>query len=178
MVRSLSCCTLMGTAALLTGCTFIKSPEFGLVGVEQTERTGDAAVLLFHLEATNDNKRELPLRRARYWLTLDGEEVFRGERTAEATVREFGTQPFDLPVVVRADRFDLSRLDASGALPFELSGKVEYLTPGRLADVLFDQGLHRPKAKISVRGMLEVGPEPAGSDTAGDAGDGEGEPAP
>lgn len=144
-------------AALLGGCTFYSEPTFELVAAQEIERTPEATVLRFTLLATNGNEEALPLRRTKYTLRLDGREVFRGQRSAFATIPAYGTQPVVLPAVIRAEDFDLSRLD-SGELRFGLSGSVEYQTPGQFAEVLFDTGVRRPKASIGIRGMLDLEP--------------------
>ena len=146
----------LALALLLPACSAYETPRFEVVGVRETDRTAEAAVLTFTLAATNRNEVELPLRETTYTLTLDGTRVFEGERSAAATVRAFGTQAFTLPATVPADRFDLTRLDEGGALPYRLEGVVSYQTPGEFAEVLFDAGVRRPKAPIVVRGIIDI----------------------
>ena len=147
---------LAAALACLTGCSAYRSPRFEVVGVEEVERTEDAIVLNFALSAKNLNQEPLPLRRADYRLVLDGVEVFRGSRSAEAVVRRFGEQSIVLPAVVPADRFDLGRFESDAELPYRLRGRVEYITPGELAEVLFDTGIRRTKASIAVEGVIDL----------------------
>jgi len=147
--------TLIALAAL-AGCSSYEAPRFEVIAVQETERTAEAAVLTFTIAARNRNAVGLPLRVTRYALTLDGTPVFEGERSPEATVRPFGSQTFMLPVSVPAERFDLARLDASGDLPYRMTGEVRYQTPGELAEVLFDAGVRRPTAPLTLSGRIAL----------------------
>ena len=148
---------LIGT---LTGCSAVRAPGFSVVAVRETERTDRAVVLGFTIEAVNPNDVALPLRRASYTLTLDGERVFSGSRIARATVPRYGRQRFELPAVVPADRIDPTRFDRPGDMPYTLDGTVQYQRPGRLAEFLFDINLRRPKAPLHLRGTLDLPGEP------------------
>ncbi|MEM1184561.1 MAG: LEA type 2 family protein [Planctomycetota bacterium] len=148
--------TLAWSVALLGGCSTYEAPRFQVVAVQETERSAQASVLTFTITANNRNDVDLPLRETRYQLELDGVSVFQGERSPQATVRAFGTQSFRLPVTVSAEDFDLSRLDSGGDLPYRLDGSVSYQTPGELAEVLFDAGFRRPKARLMLRGRISL----------------------
>ncbi len=151
---------LLAALALLPACSAYEDPGFQVIAVQETDRTEDAAVLTFTISARNRNEVPIPLREAVYTLELDGQTVFTGQRSAEATIRRFGAQTFELPAVVPAAVFDLSRLGSPGGdrpdLPYRLTGAVEYQTPGELADVLFDTGVRRPRAPIDLSGLIQV----------------------
>lgn len=153
-------------AASLPACAVYEPPRFEVSGVSETEASDEARVLRFELSAVNPNDRALPLREARYRLVLDGAQVFDAQRSAMATAPAYGSQPVELPVVVTAERFDLSRLD-SGELPYTLTGSVEYQTPGQLAEVLFDTGVRRLRAPIRLRGTLDLGENGPGENDPG-----------
>lgn len=146
------------SAAGLTGCSAYKAPLFEVIAIEETARSDEALLLTFVLTAENRNDRDLPLEQARYRLSLDGQRVFSGRRSAEAVVRRFGKQTIELPAVVPADQFDLARFDAASELRYTLTGSVEYQTPGELAEVLFDTGVRRPKAGLNASGMISLSP--------------------
>ena len=150
----------------LAGCSSVHAPRFNIVAVQETERTERAVVLGFTVEAVNPNDVALPLRRASYTLTLDGERVFSGSRIARATVPRYGRQRFELPAVVPADLIDPARFDRPGDMPYTLDGTVQYQRPGRLAEFLFDINLRRPKAPLHLRGTLDL---PGGSGEAAPA---------
>ncbi|MEL6328154.1 MAG: LEA type 2 family protein [Planctomycetota bacterium] len=149
-IAVLSLATLAGV-----GCRFGDAPRFRVLAVEEASRTDEAVVLRFTLEARNRTDDQLPLRQADYALDLDGRRVFSGSRSAEVTVGSFATQPFTLPAVVPiADAAEL--LDGRSEVSYALSGRVEYITPGQLAEVLFDSGLRRTTAPLGARGVLEL----------------------
>ncbi len=147
-------------AGFLSGCSSVRAPRFNVVAVQETERTDLAVVLDFTVEAVNPNDVALPLRRASYTLTLDGERVFSGSRIARATVPRYGRQRFELPAVVPADLIDPARFDQPGDMLYTLDGTVQYQRPGRFAEFLFDINLRRPKAPLHLRGTLDL---PGGS---------------
>lgn len=138
------------------GCSSYAAPRFSVLGVAERERTDEALVLDFTIEAENRNEEPLPLDRATYSLELDGQSVFSGQRLARVTVPRFGTQRLVLPVVVPTGLVPASRFDDGGEMRYVLSGVVEYQTPGRLAEFLFDVNLRRPEAGMTLRGVLEL----------------------
>jgi len=59
-----------------------------------------------------------------------------------------------LPVAIPADAGD-ERL--TGERPYRLRGSLVYLTPGELADVLFDARLYRPTVSFADGGVIDFG---------------------
>lgn len=147
---------LLLTAALLpgalAGCSSYQPPVFEAVGVRETERTAEHAVIVFTVRATNPNREPMPLRRADYEVFLAGEPVFTGVRSPETTVNTYGTHEFDLPAVVPAEL-----AGRRGEIPYAIRGKVIYRRPGALADVLFDARLSVPKASLDLDGAVDLG---------------------
>ncbi len=141
----------------LVGCSSYTAPRFSVVGVSERERTEEAVVLDFTIGAENRNEEALPLDRAVYTLDLDGQRVFSGQRLARVTVPRFGEQQLVLPVVVPASLVPVERFDGGGEMRYALTGNIEYQTPGRLAEFLFDVNLRRPEAPLGLRGVLELG---------------------
>lgn len=137
----------IGTVAVSTGCTFTRSPRFEVVGVEVRERTPEAQVLAFVVEGENPNRDPLPLRTVRYSLSMDGREVFRGERSAEATLPPRGRQRFVVPAVVQDD-------EALDERSYSFRGTVEFLEPGTLAELLFDSNVRRSRGSFRESGRL------------------------
>jgi hypothetical protein len=121
-----------------------------------TERSDEGMAVVFTLDAANANQEAVPLREATYSLELEGKPVFRGVRSAEATLRSRGTQQFALPAA-----FPLSMLPASGAVRYRLSGSIEYITPGAFAEVLFDTGVRRPDASFVEEGVIDLSAAPS-----------------
>lgn len=143
---------LAATAAVLPACSGVVPPRFEAVGVRSGEQTDEGLVLVFELEATNDNPEPMQLQTANYTLFVAGEPVFTGIRSPEASIRRFGTQRIELPAVIPFDR----ALPA-GTPEYVISGTVSYLEPGRLAEVLFDSDVRVPKTSLSVGGIIDFG---------------------
>lgn len=131
---------------LLAGCSSVQTPVFEVTDARVTERSDDAVVVVFTIDAHNTNEVELPLREADYGLWVGGQRVFHGRRSPEATLRRLGTQTFELPAVVP--------LDVASGAQYELKGHVVYTTPGKFAEILYDAGLVRPKAPFGDSGTL------------------------
>ena len=140
----------------LVGCSSHSVPRFSVLGVAERDRTEEAVVLDFTIGAVNRNEEALPLERATYSLTLDGRRVFEGQRVARVTLPRFGEQQLVLPVVVPAEMVPAGRFDEGGEMRYVLNGEIEYQTPGRFAEYLFDVKLRRPSAPLGLRGVLEL----------------------
>jgi len=149
---------LLGSLACapLVGCSAYQPPAFEVLRVDELERSEEAVVLGFTLSATNPNDQPMPLQRMKYSLMLEGQQVFEGRRSAETVVRRFGMQIIELPAVVPTTEFDPQRFEQTGELRYDLTGWVEYQTPGELAEVLFDTGVRRPRASLTQRGTVDV----------------------
>ncbi len=129
-----------------------------MTGARLAERSTAGAVLEFRLQADNPGDKALPLREVSCRLSLAGEEVFRGERLAQSTLRRYGTQELVLPAVVPHAFLERH----PGLTEYEFSGAVTYVTPGVLAEVLFDAELIQPGESFSGKGVLDLGAAPAG----------------
>lgn len=141
--------------AALPACTRYDTPRFRVVSITERERTDEAVVLGFTIEAKNRNDEPLPLQQARYSLELDGIRVFEGARLARVTAPRFGVQELELPAVVPLSSLPAGRFDEAGEVAYRLEGVIEYQTPGRFAEFLFDLNVRRPKAPIGLAGTLE-----------------------
>lgn len=137
--------------ALLSGCSTYDEPTLSVSSARITQETSEGVVIDFTLDSANPNEFELPLERVRYTLRLDNQRVFTGTRSAEATVRRLGTQQITLPAAIDLSKFEMP----TGEVPYELSGSVVYVTPGEIAQLLFDSGVRRPSASFRHRGVLD-----------------------
>lgn len=156
-MASLRNALVLGAASALAGCSAYRAPEIEVSGARLAQETGQGMVIDFTLSASNTNEVDLPLERVTYAVELGGQRVFTGTRSAEATVRRLGTQDFVLPAAI-----DLSRIDLPGGeVPYEITGSVVYVTPGEIAQILFDAGVRRPRSSFRKRGTLDFGAEPA-----------------
>lgn len=146
-------------SAFLGGCTSYSSPELSLNRAEATERTDDGVAMRFVIDAKNDNTDTLPLRSVEYRLEMDGQQVFTGTRSAEATLRRKGVQQVVLPAVMStqsAGGGGGKAQPASGPRRFRLSGTMYYITPGQLAEVLFDAGVRTPSVSFGFDGEIDL----------------------
>lgn len=150
------CAPLLVLLALLAGGCGAPAPIVTLDGARIADRSDEAVVIDFLFSAENPGNEALPLRLATYTVSLDGREVFRGTRSAEATLRRRGIQQFRLPASVPADLIPEDAQTGS-EVPFAIAGNVQYLTPGVLSRVMFDARLRRPTASFSASGTLELG---------------------
>lgn len=137
---------LVCTASLLAGCSSYSAPELTLESVRVRERSAEAVVLEVTLNAENRNSEPLPLREVRYALSIDGEEVFAGTRSAESTLRRYGSQKIVLPAVVKPGDSPLT----AGSRSVLIAGSMTYLTPGELDRILFDAEVRRPSVSFSL----------------------------
>lgn len=144
--RLLPIVCLLLAALPLGACSSTFDPRVRLVGVEMREKTAEGVVLAITLEADNETDQALPLRELTYSVYLDGERVFTGERSAEATIRRFGTQRVILPAAFAP------KVPLKGTMRCRVEGDLTYLVPGALAEALFDADVVRPSVAFSVEG--------------------------
>jgi len=150
--RSTALVLITLTLSLIGGC-FHKSPQLAVVDAQVTEATQAGVVLSFELEAANYNTFELPLREVRYTVFLDGQRIFRGVRSPEATLRRRGTQLVRLPAAIPT-----STTIPTGDVDYRIEGRIKYVTPGPLADVLFDAGVVEPTERFTQVGSIFIEP--------------------
>lgn len=153
-------------AAALAGCH--APPRIELSRAEPLEQTEQGRAVRFDLAATNRNRFELPLLTISYELWLEGERVFEGRRSGEATLRREGTQMLRLPAAVPLAPGAPAR---AGRAPFRLRGTINYQTPGALSRSLFDARLVRPSTSFDLRGEIDFG-APASAPDPGSVPDG------
>lgn len=146
---------MMLVAVLLgSGCSSYDPPRLRVQEVTLADRSDEAVLLDFVLEATNRNEVELPLQTVDYAVSLDGRVVFEGRRSAEATLRRLGTQRIVLPAAVRLS----PGAQATGLHRYRISGELTYVTPGEIAQALFDAGVRRPTIDFAQQGEIDFGP--------------------
>jgi hypothetical protein len=145
-------------AANLGACSSYRAPALSVAAARVTDSSPEGLALAFTIDAENSNTEALPLREVRYSLDLEGKRVFSGVRSAESTLRRLGTQQLTLPAAVPTSA--LTRLAASGPVSYRLRATITYITPGALAEVLFDTGFRRPKVSFSSTGTIDLAPRP------------------
>lgn len=148
----------LASAALLAagGCSSYAPPVLSVTDARMTEVTEDGVLLEFDLQAAHANAEPIPLETIRYNLRVDGRRAFSGQRAALATLspaREDSSsiQTITLPAVVP---LELLPEDGIEEIRYRLSGEVVYVTPGEIAELLFDYRIRRPSAGFSDTGVL------------------------
>jgi hypothetical protein len=154
--------TVLLLAALAGGCTSYSAPTLEVAQARVKEESRSGLVIDFAIDATNRNDVELPLKEVRYTLRLDGREVFSGVRSPEASLRRLGTQRFHIPAAVALDG-----AAPGGRAHYALEGELLYVTPGQLAQVLFDIKVRRPRVGFGAEGDVSLTPEPEALPPAG-----------
>lgn len=143
----------------LSGCAGYENPQINITGVRLTETTDEAAALSFGLDLHNPNNEPLTLLEFEYDLVIDGKPVFEGKRAAETTLAARGSKSIAIPAVIP---FEAAKW-LEGVPPsaeYRVAGKLRYLTPGKIFQVLFDLGVRRPTVGFSDAGVVALGPEP------------------
>lgn len=153
MRRTLAILAMLSLASA-AGCSSGTAPAVRLGGVRVVERTDAGLVLSIDLVADNTGPDPLPLRDVRYDVEVDGRRVFSGVRSAQATLRRFGSQGVSLPAVIPAG----VALPASGTV--RVAGDMVYLAPGTIAQTLFDAEIVRPSVSFSGEEGVEFGEGP------------------
>lgn len=153
----------LGALAATPGCSPYDAPSLAIETVTLVDESPDGVVLELTLSARNDNEVPLPLRQVEYEFSLgpagpDGwTGSFRGVRSAEATLRADGTQTIVLPA---AFSLEPGQRVPEGPVPYRFSADLQYITPGALADVLFDTGVRRPTVTFNRDGIIDFGADP------------------
>ncbi len=143
----------LAATALLGGCSLYSDPSINVTGIALTQRTDEAIALDVSLEMSNSNNVPLELLDFHYAFSVDGRRVFQGRRSAEATLGASGDHTVIIPVVVRYDQVDWQQFPPD-QFDYSLSGHVQYITPGELAELLLDLGVRRPRAGFRNSGKV------------------------
>ncbi len=146
----LCCLTTLGAG--LTGCSWHSEPALVVSEAIVSEETDTAVVLRFTIEAENVNDVELPLKRARYVVLLNGDRVFTGDRSPEATLPREGSHQLVLPASIARDAF----AGLEPPIRYELKGTLTYTAPGEIAELLFDTGVRVPTMNFRRTGELAL----------------------
>ncbi len=154
-LRAAGLLVLLWWAALPAGCDTTRAPSLAVAEAKIVDRRPEATLVHLTLELTNSNLEPLPLVEFQYRADLEGRRVFESRRAAQATLRRLGTQTVVLPVVIPTDRLEGGPPAGSGLLT--VSGRLLYIAPGQLGEVLFDTGVRVPKVSFSESVRVDFG---------------------
>jgi LEA14-like dessication related protein len=152
--------TLLIAASILSlgGCSSYKDPSVKIIGASVVETSGEAMTLRIAADLTNPNDEPLKLLTFSYHVDVDGHRVYRGVRAAEATLAANEQRQVSLPAVVRFADLHGSPTSQPVNAEYTVSGSLQYVTPGEIAQILFDSGVRKPKTGF--RGTVVTTPAP------------------
>jgi hypothetical protein len=145
---------LLVLISVCSGCGTYAPPSLTVADATLAAESPEGYVLDFAIDAQNVNSVELPLKEVRYTVLLDGHPVFSGLRSPEASLRRLGTQRFHVPAAVP---IDAEHPRPHGVQRYTLEGRLLYITPGQLAEVLFDIKIRRPTVTFRGEGTVDLG---------------------
>ncbi|MHC4081418.1 MAG: LEA type 2 family protein [Planctomycetota bacterium] len=168
-MRGLGPCTFVLLGALLmSGCSGYRAPAIAVNEVALTEASEEAVALAFALDIRNPNDAALRLHEFRYTLSINGKQVYAGRRAPDATLSAAATQRITLPAVIPYHRLGWTVDTRPAKARYVMSGRLVYIVPSTIAQLLFDSGVRRPKSSFGRRGELafassdEVSPDTQG----------------
>ncbi len=141
-------------ALLLSGCGMSRAPMVTVTGAEITGRTDEGLELKVLIELENPNQEPLPLDSFQYHVSINGTSVFRGRRSPESTLGARSRRTIALPVPVLYSRTGWDPAAPPRSFDVSIAGTLLYVTPGRIAELLLDTGVHRPSVGFS--GSIQV----------------------
>jgi len=139
---------LLGACLVLGGC--VTRPTARVEVSERARTTAEAIVLSYTVIAANGGETELPLRMVDYSLEIDGRRVFKGRRSAEATLSRQAEHSIDLPVPLRWDDLPAEEVRV------RLRGRLGYTLPGIFLEAMYDAGFYRPTVEFEYEGVLDA----------------------
>ena len=148
-------------ACVLAGCSGHRPPTITVGDAVVTARTDEALQLEIALDLTNEGDETLELRELSYAVSIDGVTVYDGKRAAEASLSASGAKRLLLPAVVRFDAAPWEGAPPSEAA-WSIRGRLLYVTPGQIAEILLDTGVRKPRVIFAGSGRLRLaaGPSP------------------
>lgn len=140
--------------APLAGCSTYGPPTVTVGDAAIVERSDEAVVVDVVLDLANPNPEPFELLTFEYEFAIEGRRVYQGRRAARATLSVRGAKRLEIPAVVRFDRWDPATDGPVEGRAWSLSGKLLYVAPGEIAELLLDTGVRRPTVRFSGRGRL------------------------
>lgn len=146
---------LVTAAAAVTGCSGFQSPKVTVSQPVVTERSDEAVVLSFDTGLQNPNSVPLELREMNYVLRVNGAKVYEGRRDAQATLPAEGGSTLMIPAVIPYSVTGWPPGSMPAEVRYELSGRLLYITPGQIREILNDSGIYRPTVGFHAAGVLQ-----------------------
>ncbi len=141
---------------LVLGCSSFRPPSVGVGDIAVTGATDEALAVAIVMELENPNAVPVELYEFRYTLAVNGKEVYAGRRAGGATLTASSTRQIMIPAVVRFEDMGWAADRLPPAAHYAVQGRLQFNAPNRLAQILFDTGVHRPKVAFSGEGELPL----------------------
>ncbi len=138
--------TGVASAVLLIGAAGCSTagPTVELSDVRVADETAGATQLAIGLTVSNPSDEPLRLLTYEYRVRVDGRRWYTGRWSAQQTLQPGATATATIP--------------AAGPPPsgskVSVRGRLRYVRPGEIAEVLLDTGLRRPKASFGGEGVI------------------------
>jgi hypothetical protein len=151
---------LLAVTLVGAGCSSYRKPRIVVGGALISETSAEAMRFDVGLDLSNSNAVPLELVEFKYSVIVDGRRAFTGRRSAQATLAPESSTQVTIPFIVRFDRMEWDELPPTAR--WSVSGRLLYIQPGELAEILLDTGVRRPKVSFSGRGEVQLA-DPAGT---------------
>ncbi len=126
----------------LAGCALGRAPQVQVMDDIPIEQSDEAMRVEFLFEFTNPHDSPIELRELTYRVHVDGRSVYTGRRAAQATLPALGTTSLTVPAVIPIERI-------GEATDYNISGRLIYIRPGVVPQLLRDIGLPRPRVSFA-----------------------------
>ncbi len=143
--------------SLLIGCSAYQAPVVHVGSAVITQQTDEAIRLEVPVELENPNNETIDLLTFTYTVTVDGIRVYEGKRNAGAALGPHGTSRAMLPAVVRHDQMPWPDGQIPTATRWAIQGRVYYMTPSKLAEILQDLRLRNLSVRLVGDGEIDPG---------------------
>ena len=120
------------------------------------DRSSEAIAASIPIELSNPNHDALRLVKFDYIVEVNGERAFAGQRAAQTTLASSGTRNVEIPFVIPFERLGWEPQSLPASAEYRVRGKLEYVTPGEIAQILFDTGVRTPRAGFADSGTLTL----------------------
>jgi hypothetical protein len=147
---------LLVSAVAYLGCATYRKPSVVVVDASPGTATDEAMTFDIHLDVANPNMASLRLMDFRYEIAIDGQPVFRGRRAAEATLASLDQRQLTIPAAVPFEAVGWNRNAPPHSARYSVTGSLQYIKPGQLAQILRDMGWPSPRASFTGSGEVRT----------------------
>jgi LEA14-like dessication related protein len=140
----------------LVGCSSYRDPQIAMKGATLTERTAEAIAANVVFDLANPNDEALELVEVEYSVRVNGEKLTTLRRAAQATLAGKGVRQIQIPIVLPFEELNWTPENVPDRAEFAVRGTVQYVTPGEIAQILFDTGVRKPRVGFEAHGTLAI----------------------